>query len=156
MSALYSGPIAFAKAIVTAMKADTTLNAAMTAAFPGKVLKYFVGLDDAALPSSDDCPHIGFMPGNYQTRQMSGVRLAEKDCNLSCSLVIACPTKTVTADMVVLDGYEKLETLTPLAIKSMQPKVLALGKYGKFGPINTEIAYPLFRATWTIEAVDEY
>ena len=158
MSAKYSGPIDFAKDLVSAIKTDPMVTSAISGEFPGKTLKYFIGLDDQKLPSSDDCPHLAFMPGDYQIKQMSGVRMAEKSCNLQCSLVISSGDKPEpdSGGMTSFKGLEKLERIVPVIIQAMQPMVLELGKYGKFGPINTEIAFPLFRASWTIEAVDEY
>jgi hypothetical protein len=156
MSGIYTGPIGFAKAIIATMKADAILNAAISASFPGKTLKYYIGIDDADLPTSDNCPHIAFVPGNYQARQMMNVSLAEKDISLTCALVISSDSKTTASNVTEYAGLALMEALVPLCVKSMKPKVLELGRFGKFGPITTEIAYPLYRAIWTVDAVDEY
>ena len=153
--AIYTGPIALAKAIIAVLKADGTLQAACQSRY-GRNLRYFVGYDPNDLPSSDQCPHVAFMPDDYQRVNTRGQADGEKYCNLKISLVVSQnnidKTDTTTT---IYDGLEDLEAIIPLVVNSIKSTLLTnLGNFVKFGAINTEISYPLFRATFDIQGLD--
>lgn len=153
--AVYTGPVALAKALIAVLKANTTLQSACQSRY-GRNLRYFVGYDPNNLPSSDDCPHVAFLPDDYQRVNTRGQADGEKNCNLKVSLVVSQenidkPDTTTT----IYDGLEDLEAIIPLIVNAIKATLLTnLGNNIKFGPINTEISYPLFRATFDIQGLD--
>jgi len=153
--AVYTGPVALAKALIAVLKANTTLQSACQSRY-GSNLRYFIGIDENKLPSSDQCPHLAFMPGDYQRVNTVGQSDGEKNCILKLSLVVA-NEEIIKIDTTteMHEGLEDLEDIVPLIVTSVKPTLLAgLGRNFKFGPINTEISYPLFRATFDIQGLD--
>ena len=58
MTASFAGPIDFADGCIATLKADSTLAGKVSTHFPGKMLRYFVGIEEAFLPEANNCHYF--------------------------------------------------------------------------------------------------
>jgi hypothetical protein len=152
MAPKYAGPLAFIDALIAALKADATVNAAVTSKFPGEALRYFIGVDPEKLPEAENCPFLAFMPGDY------GLSSAGTYRTLAVKMALVVTDETIDGETVQVTKYRALyalEAITPVLIAFIDDFLRDnLGEYLAWGPITTDIIYPLFRAQWTVESRD--
>lgn len=138
--------------IASTITADGDIAAYCLAQF-SKPLKIRVGIDDDAQPDSSVIPVLAMRPGSYAPASDRSHRMV----TVLFSLVIESSGSSTSGNITKMTGLQALEDLYFRVENALENH--ALEKYNlQVSPdqIQTDIAFPLFRATWALTYQEDY
>lgn len=152
MSAKFATTTACLASIVSTLQASSTLAAAVSAAFPGKVLRYWIGFDEAALPDVENSPMVILSPGPYGRNGDSFQRLH----SVQVCLVIESERTLETLGVTTFPGLATSETLA-LAIDAALLTWIDTNFNGIHDktPFATVIQIPAIKTLWQYDFQDQ-
>jgi len=147
-------PKALIDALITALAANATISAYVTAQWPGKTLTYYVGVDDNVMPQESDCPYLAMRPG---TMVPSDDR-SHRPIGVEFALITSNSGTTVSGSKTTLDGMAQIQDLYYLIEDVLETYFETnYGKYTvSYQDSTFEVSLPLYRMTWAITAQGDY
>jgi hypothetical protein len=149
-----NGTVAIMRKLRDALVADVELTAYCMTKY-GKTLKYFLGVDDAWMPEATNAPMFAMRPGNYGPAQDR----SKRDVGVVCGIVIDQSAISTTATSKEMDGLSDMENLYERIERAIMRFAEDPNTYNgqiQFSDISSEIAYPLFRASWECTFQEDY
>jgi hypothetical protein len=150
---MMAGPFALMQTISAKLRADANLNAWLQAKF-SRALTVFVGVDDDEQPTAANCPILAMRPGGYAPSADRSHRLI----SVQMAIVIATATnaKTITGTETAMDGLDLLEEFYSRVESALSDWISDnYHEQAIYGDSQTEIAFPLFRASWGMTFQEE-
>ncbi len=154
MSAAVRGPSQLMDELAAAISIhDATILAVHQLYGATKSLSFFIGVDSNEMPPVSNAPYIAMMPGDYSRAS----RDEYKNIGAKMALVIAqSAIDTSIPKITKMKGFSDLEiVMHPIQDCVKDYFISKFGRFLSWGTIQTDVFFPEFRATWSVDAKDE-